>query len=149
MSFYHHPKGGFRPKKPDFSLAKEPFVFSDIIDTLAIYTDIEQKVGDLKSVSYIKFYNNGRCFVSIKSIGQELSSDSFRPLDVGYYRVVNNKVTIETFIVDPLNRFDTKYIIDKGIVKDDTIFLESRFIEGKKDVYVKQKLNFSPEPSDW
>ena len=150
ISFYHHPKGGFRPKKPKFSLAKEQFIYSNKIDTIAIYTRLDTlKYGKNKSVSFLKLYNNGRQFESNMDVNSLITKSTFRPLDIGYYIIKKDSIYIENFIVNPMNKYDTKYVKETGVIKKDTIFLNNRFIKEKKDIYVKQKLNFIPEPANW
>lgn len=149
ISFYHHPKGGFRPKKPEFSLAKEPFVFNNQIDTMAVYIKTDTlKYGEYKSVSFLKFYNNGRFFISSKRINEQLTKSNLIPGSIGYY-ALGKKVVIESYFIDPLDKRKIEYIKENGFIEGDTIFIESRFIKNKKYKYVKQKLDFIPEPSNW
>jgi len=150
LTFYHHPQGGYRPKKPDFSLDKEEFVYDVKIDTLAIYTKTDTtKYGKYRRLSFFKFYDNGRVFKSTKSVKEKLSHNNFRPLDIGYYIIKNDSIFIESFIVNPRNKNDTEYIKLIGIIKGDSIIMNNRFVKGDKDTYVKQKLDFVPEPSNW
>ncbi len=132
LSFYHHPQGGFRPKKPDFSLVKELFIYNKIIDTIAIYVSIDTlKYKNSKSVSFFKFYNNGRQFKSNKETDDFMEKSNFRPLDIGYYIVKDDSILVENFIVNPQNKNDTEYRIKKGIIKKDTIVLIYSFIKNK------------------
>ncbi len=149
VSFYHHPKGGFRPKKPNFSLAKEGFVYNKSIDTMAIYTFIDTlKYGDFKSVSYIKLFNNGRMFRNSFDPDVGISEKNFWPSMIGYYTLNKDSIHIEYYSVDALNKHRTEYVNQKGVVKSDTIFLKNEVDTSYIEIYVKQKLNFSPEPSD-
>ena len=56
---------------------------------------------------------------------------------------------MESFIVDPINKNKTEYIIHNGSIKGDTLFIESLNVKNKKYSYIKKKLNFTTEASNW
>lgn len=150
LKFYHHPQGGFRPKKPDFSLDKEEFIYNNTIDTLAIYINIDTlKVEDLRIVSYLKFYNNGRYIKKSRNINKEINKTNLIPGFIGYYNTYNDTIKVEYYKVSALNKNDIKYVMLDGIIKGDTLIFKNRFVKEDKDIYIKQKLNFVPEPSNW
>lgn len=151
INFYHHSKGGFRPKNPKFTLNKQKFYYNNQIDTAAIYVKTDTlKYGKFKRVFFLKFFNNGRFFKSNNNTNRPLNKSNLIPGDIGYYYILNKqKISIEYFIVDPSNKKKTEYITQKGVLSGDSIFLDNRFIKGKKDIYIKQKLNFIPIPSNW
>ena len=150
ISFYHHTEGGFRPKRPNFTLAKEEFVYNDNIDTLAIYTKIDTlKTEDLKRVSYLKFYNNGRYFKNSFESDIGVNQTNLFPSLIGYYNTTNDSIKVEYYRINAQNIYDTQYIKLNGVIEGDSLIFENRFVKGAKDIYVKQKLNFIPKPSNW
>jgi len=150
LKFYHHPQGGFRPKKPNFSINKEEFFFNVAIDTMAIYTKVDTlKYGKYNSVSYLKFYNNGRYFRNSFKPNIGINQENLYPASVGFYNTYKDSITLEYYRISALNKNDTEYVIVNGIIKGDSLIFKNRYIEDKKDIYVKQKLNFIPEPSNW
>ncbi len=150
LKFYHHPQGGFRPKKPNFSVDKEEFVYNSKIDTVAIYTKVDTlKYGKYKSVPYLKLYNNGRYFRNSFKPNIGINQENLYPASVGYYNTYGDTLKLEYFRISALNKNDTEYVMLKGIIKGDSIIINNRFIKEDKDIYVKQKLDFVPEPSNW
>ncbi|WP_452220196.1 hypothetical protein [Lacinutrix salivirga] len=150
ISFYRHPEGGFRPKKPKFSLDKEVFNFNNKIDTLAIYTKTDTlKYGKYKSVFYFKFYNNGRYFENGFKPNVGINKSNLYPTTIGYYNTYNDSIKLEFFWIDATNVYDTEYVLLNGIIKGDTLIFDNRFVKGDKDIYIKQKLDFIPKPSNW
>lgn len=151
ISFYHHPKGGFRPKKPKFSLAKEKFKYNKLIDTLAVYVNIDTiKYGNYKRISYLKFFGDGRFFKNSTKSNEEINIKNLIPGAVGYYNTTNNNTIItEHFSVDYYDKNNTQYIKQKGEIKNDTIFVKNNINKSYTETCVKQKLNFVPEPSNW
>lgn len=156
ISFYRHPKGGFRPKKPNFTLNQNSFKYNSKIDTLAIYTSTDTlKYGNEKAVFFLKFYNNGRFFKN----SYEVDSDSIklyntiksnmRPGFIGYYLSNDSKAEIEYYTIDHSNKNNTEYVKQTGEIRGDSIIFKSRYIEENKQIYIKQKLDFVPEPSNW
>lgn len=150
LKFYHHQQGGFRPKKPDFSLSKEKFDYNDKIDTLAIYTKIDTlKYGIYRSVSYIKFHNNGRFFKKSRDTDSKIDKLNIIPGFIGYYNTYNDTLKVEYYKVSALNKNDIEYVILNGVIKGDSLIFGNRFVKGDEDIYIKQKLDFVPEPSNW
>ena len=150
LTFYHDPNGGFRPKKPNFNLAKENFIYNNKIDTLAIYTKTDTlKYGKYKSVFYLKFYNNGRYFENSFNPEVGIKNSNLYPSTVGYYKTYSDSIKTEFFWIDATNVHDTEYVLSNGIIKGDSLIFENRFVKGDKDIYIKQKIDFVPEPSNW
>lgn len=150
ISFYKHPKGGFRPKKPNFSLNKQKFIYNSLIDTMGIYTKTDTlKYGKFKSVSYLKFFNNGRFFKNSFKPSDGIKSN-FKPSLIGFYNTSNdNSIRTEYFKINALDKNETEYVLENGIIKGDSLIFNNRFVPEKKDIYIKQKIYFTPEPSNW
>lgn len=150
IRFYHHPKGGFRPKKPKFTLKPNNFKLNDKIDTLSIYINTDTLYyGKYSSVFFLKFYNNGCLFYSSIDTKEKLNSRNLKPGDIGYYNLNKKNIEIEYYIVNPNNSYHTEYVKLNGIIKGDSLIFNNRFIKGDKDIYIKQKIDFTPEPSNW
>ena len=151
-SFYLHPEGGFRPKEPNFSLAKNKLLFNTNIDTMAVYIHNDTlKVGEndkYQIISLLKFYNNG-CFMRNSiDIKDKIDRDYLIPSHIGYYQINKNNIKSELFDIN-LKNGKSKYIQRQGIIKGDSIILDSQFIEGGKDIYIKQKVDFVAKPANW
>ena len=111
ISFYHHPKGGFRPKKPKFTLKPNNFKLNDKIDTLSVYINTDALIYEkYSSVFFFKFYNNGRLFYSSIDTKEKLNSHNLRPGDIGYYYLNKKNIEIEYYTVNPNNIYHTEYV---------------------------------------
>ena len=149
VSFYQHPEGGFRPKKPKFSVTKNDFSFNTKIDTLAIYVNIDTlKYGKNANVYFYKFFNNGNCFLKSFDPKTKLTKTELKPGFIGRYQSNNNGIEIEIYNVNVRNQ-SGNYETQKGTIKGDSLILENQFITGKHDVFVKQTLDFVPLSSNW
>ncbi|QXP58654.1 hypothetical protein [Olleya sp. HaHaR_3_96] len=148
-SFYQHPEGGFRPKKPKFSVNKNNFSFNTKIDTLAIYANIDTlKYGQNASVYFYKFFNNGNCFLKSFDAKKHITKTELKPGFIGHYQSNNNGIEIEIYNVNVRTQ-SGNYETQKGIIKGDSLILENQFIDGKQDIFIKQTLDFLPVSSNW
>ncbi|WP_452220195.1 hypothetical protein [Lacinutrix salivirga] len=128
ISFYPHPEGGFRPKKPNFTLSKEEFKFNNKIDTTAVYSNLDTLKYDIyKTVFYLKFHNNGRFFKFSKNTKDIINKSNLKPGNIGYYNINHQLITIEYFSIDPYNKHNTEYVKQSGIFKNDTIFIRKKY----------------------
>lgn len=137
----------YRAKKPNYKLAEIPFVMSDKIDTDYMYLSEASPVSndtrpnnEMMMVSAIGFFDDGRAMLNgyeyEKRYEENLKRNSWETgQEVGYYRVDGNKIQFER-----LSPFDAGiYIKRNGIIKGDTIFMDTRY-KAKKTIYIKSDL---------
>ncbi|MBD3225325.1 MAG: hypothetical protein GF313_11380 [Caldithrix sp.] len=88
---------------------------------------------------FYRFFRNGRVFVSnvLDHFPTIDDQNDFRRGLIGYYKIEDNKITVETFF--PINL--GQYVFHYGEIKQDTIvFTDSDVLHvSKKDKYVKTK----------
>ncbi len=125
------PEGGFRPKIPNFKLAKLPFKLkNNVIDTNTVYYELELD-RDFRisyfdtSFYFYRFFSNGRVYVSkmfYKIPTDDADYNELKSGYIGYYKIEdNNKLIIETF--EPINL--GKFVIRYGTIKGDSIIIHS------------------------
>lgn len=125
------PAGGFRPIRPNFSLAKEPYHLheGDLIDTNAIYlstnkndrTDLE--LGNTM-YSFYRFFQNGRLVRNHSGthFPKNFDINNVNSGTIGYYKLEKNEITVEIFV--PIGSGGYDKIV--GEIKNDTIRFNKR-----------------------
>lgn len=121
-----------RPKKPKFSILREPFKSNSLINTKYVYISTERPVvsGGNALVSTYGFYDDGRVIVNgfyesnIDSlIHGRVSWDSSHR--IGYYTTEGNSIKFQYF-----EQFGGgEYIYHEGILKQDTIVITDKFLQ--------------------
>ena len=170
-NYYINEKGGYRPKKANFEFAKTPYILKkeDMIDTASVYVSEGTVLyGEelRKRTSYIIFLSNGRCYLGRNDRGKsELSLEVLNNFNgygsIGYYRINNDKIKIESYEVTLGGaRGNTGYFVkNSGYIKNDVIYL---FIDPNVDVenlpisnnqnsaiYIRRKVEGLTGTPDW
>ena len=165
-SYYQNQNGGYRPKNPKFELAKSPYQLkrNDLIDTNAVYVEdatIYYGQEARKEEFFMRFFFNGRFCMGIaraKKLTLEDLNGKYDYNRIGYYKLKENNLEMETFTVG--GQFgDTPYY-DKmyAIIKNDSILFvrkdvnEVDFSVAKKEgksFYVRRKVEGLTGTPDW
>ncbi len=133
-NYYINEKGAYRPNKPNFEFSKSPYQLKkdDLIDTNSVYV-AEVKFDYKKPYveeHFIRFFSNGRFFTGTPEVFEtKLGLNEFNNYNkfgsIGYYRMQNNRLEIESYKVTlggarGNTGFYSKYY---GYIRNDSIFL--------------------------
>lgn len=154
LNYYHHPNGGYRPKKSKFYLQNSPYRIkkTDKLKTNVIYVLNDTLIyGNNKDVLYLRFFNNGRCYRSIYSLNKVINTKEINtPTTVGYYAINNNtNIELEFFPV----RYKERgiYLKSNGFIKNDTLFINGTDEKGQSQnyIYTPKKIEKLTQKTDW
>lgn len=122
-------EGRYRPKNPNFSLAKKEFVKSDLIDTDFLYISKKRTENYDGKILYsvTGFYSDGRMIgntITEQNFANELNATNSweTASSIGYYRTNGNQIEMQFFVPTDGGLYETR----KGIIKKDTIILERK-----------------------
>jgi hypothetical protein len=122
--------GLLRPRKPKFSILREPFKSNSLISTKYVYISTKRPIisDGNKIVSTYGFYDDGRV---IKNAFYESNIDSLihnrfswdSSYRIGYYTTQGSSIKFQYF-----EQFGGgEYIYHEGIIKQDTIIITDKF----------------------
>ncbi len=133
-----------RPKNPNFKLTKIPFKETKLLNYSCAY------IGDF----YIKssgfgFLPDGRLIKFHVNNGQPLQKENiigvnwYNSINIGYWRVDENKIKIEFFICREFGFYNMK----QGVIKGDTIIFYENFYgltgkEVREERYILSDMRF-------
>lgn len=122
-------EGRYRPKNPNFSLAKKEFVKSDWINSEFLYVSKKKTENYDGKILYsvTGFLNDGRMIgntIVEQNFSEEINATNSweTASSIGYYRVSGNQIEMQFFVPTDGGLYETR----KGIVKKDTIILEQK-----------------------
>ena len=121
--------GRYRPKEPNFSLAKEEFIKSDLINSDFLYVSkkrTENYDGKIL-LSFTGFFSDGRMIgntITEQNLSEEIHATNSWEIasSIGYYRIIEDQIEIQFFVPTDGGLYETV----KGKVKMDTIILEQK-----------------------
>jgi len=150
--------GGFRPRRPNFELAKKQYTLLDNyqIDTNAVYIEVwpYSFTGDTSYIFY-RFFHNGKVYVSKRYTKMPNNNGQFNDLQsglIGYYTIENgNELIIEIF--EP-NNTGNQYEWYYGKVMGDSIIFDQEdshlfFIRTKKKLKEYHIIKLSKYNPSW
>ena len=114
--------GVFRPKNPKFTMSKEKFTPSPLLNTEYLYTYIgKSKYENSTLKSFIGFYPDGRMILFAIENSNVLKLDSFSTWEnasrIGYFRTVDDNLEYQYYE----QYGGGEYINQKAVLKKDTI----------------------------
>lgn len=141
--YYTTEYDSYRPKKNNFKLAQSPHQLksSDPIDLQSIYIKIEKiEIKDAKSGknnvffinTFLRFFPNGRFINSTTKESFDKGLNDYNNLKkgfAGYYKIENDKIMFEDFIVSAHDNGKYK-IYERKLIKDSIEGFQKIKIEG-------------------
>jgi hypothetical protein len=157
LNYYHHSNGGYRPKNKKFTLSKhvKQLKKNDLINSENLYFSNDTLTfgtnKEYNSLSYIKFFKNGRCYRSSIDIKNKTDINRLNnPGYVGYYLILNNnKIEMEFFHVK--HKEGGWYSKDKGFIRNDTLFIKGTNKQEQEVLraYIPEKIKGLKQTTDW
>ncbi|WP_064967846.1 hypothetical protein [Tenacibaculum ovolyticum] len=156
LNYYHHPDGGYRPKKSKFYLQAKPYKITPNnrlkTDVLYFSNDtLKYGNGNYNDLFYYRFFSNGRFYKSAIDVKDITNLNKLnKPVFIGYYTIKNKLIELEYFFVK--HREKGEYIKDTLYIKNDTLYpINPNHKSNKKEIkfYSSKKIKGLKKITDW